>query len=433
MVTHFPVGNDLIHVSFELFRGTTRSLLELAPLVFIVRIIVIKFTLGGSREYGTLLKELVYLYVGFFVFQEVMEVVMQAPRLAENIIKVPDSSPVLEIAQKKWLGFYYMGLGAEQVISIVSSIVYWTVCFLYVVLMALMITIGGYIIFFSTLFRMSWMIKAYMSLILILSMWPFVWYSVDQAFIFAVKSLVNSGSTMSAIIAAIFGGILKLSVPVIGVLAAMKAPVALGAGLFAKAAIGAKPLAVAASLAHKGVQSTSRGIGLPQAIESFRRPVSIEQIERKREQERFRISDIAPRAAYGIHKIKGSINSEKNFKESFQGNTYSSTQNYQEFKSQAQTNHQLRKTVNNRHQLVGKSEKNLSAQRQSTLKSSADQKINVETLSSMKSERLDYEKSQVHKHSHTESKTHRKESTQHITTAARKERRFSRDNEELSK
>jgi len=346
MVAQFPVGNELIVVSFELFRGTTKALLQLAPLVFLVRIIVIKTTLGGSREYGTLLKELVYLYIGFFVFQETMEIVMQAPRLAENVIKAPDSSPLLELGKKKWLGFYYIGLGMQEVISIISSVVYWTVCFLYVVIMALMITIGGYIIFFSTLFRMAWMIKAYISLILILSMWPFIWYSVDQAFMFAVKSLMSSGSTMAAIIAALFGGLLKLSVPVLGVLAAMKAPVALGAGVLANAADGAKPLMATMALAKKAGSSTHRKLGVPQAFETLRRPVNSEEIQRKREQKRFQFNDIAPRMAYGAHRLRQSMTSDTRLTENTKSNEYQNIKNYQEFKSTAQKNLSVRKTLN---------------------------------------------------------------------------------------
>ncbi len=322
MVTSFPFGNDLINASFALYRGTTTSLIQFVPLIFVIRLVIIKATLGGTRDYGELIKELIFLYVGFFIFQEIMELVMKAPQIAEAMISRPVAPQVDMLDKEKSVFYYITGLSSSDLMKMLSTFIYWFVCFLYLVIMALMIAIGAYIILFSTLFKMRWMISAYMSLVLILSMWPFVWYSVDQAFVFAVNSLKHSNSQTGAIVASVIGAIVKLSVPVIGIISAMKTPVGTLAQMKENLSAGAKPIKGSLSTVKNTTQKVGRSLGLDVARESFRSDPIAQERKRsdKLKNRRFSASHFAPFVAYKsqnlANSLKGNLSKSHNSKNS---------------------------------------------------------------------------------------------------------------------
>ena len=309
MVTSFPFGNELIESAFLVFRGTTSSLIKLVPLIFLLRLIVIKITLGGVRDYGELLKELLFLYIGFFVFEEVMEMIMKAPEIAESVISKPVEQVIaISEGDKTWWE-YYFNVSWPDVVKVISSVVYWVVCFFYLIIMSLMITVGAYIILFSTLFRMKWMFTAYMALVMILSMWPFIWYSIDQTFIYVIKNLKSSGSGTASTIAAIIGALLKLSVPIAGFKMAMSTPVSIAQGFKEKLSTGSKPIRGAMGYSAQTIQRAGSTIGLGEAVESFRSAPELREQKAQaiRKNRRFQVSSTMPAIAYGIKRASGSL------------------------------------------------------------------------------------------------------------------------------
>lgn len=314
MVTSFPVGNGLIEASFAIFRGSSQTLLEFVPLIFIIRLVIAKASLASARDYGSLLKDLLFLYVGFFIFREVMEMVMRAPEIAESVINQGTENVVNYKEKEKTFLEAYFGLSAEEILKMIASLIYWFVCFCYVVLMSLMIALGAYIILFSTLFRLRWMMTAYISLVLVLSLWPFIWYSVDQAFIFVVKSLENSQHHTGAIVAGIMGGILKLTVPVVAAFGAMKTPVGMGAQLKESFKTGAAPVSNL-SVKTAGFANKAGGvIGVGRAVESFRGDPLVTENKKIEKKSRIKLGvhDAAPAMAYGAQRAVSSLKNIRN-------------------------------------------------------------------------------------------------------------------------
>jgi len=271
LVTSFPFGNELIESSFLLFKGTSQALIRFVPLILLLRLIITKAMLGGKKDYGEIFKDMLLLYVGFFVFQEIMELVMKAPQLAESVIGI-NESPTLEIEEKdmgvlEWL----IGKPAEDLMKLVSTVLYWFVCFCYLLLMSLMIGVGAYIIFFATIFRMRWMMTAYFSLVLILSLWPFAWYTIDQAFLFVVEGLRASKHNTGVVIAQFLGGTLKLLVPLLGGLAALRMPAKAGSAIRQWSSEGSKPIRDFGSASGRGVAKVGEKLGVNTAMENFRK------------------------------------------------------------------------------------------------------------------------------------------------------------------
>ena len=362
MVASFPFANGLIETCFEVFRGSSKTLLQFVPLIFVVRIILIKATFGGSHDYRELLKEVLYLYVGFFVFQEIMEFVMSTPDMAAQIIKKPKAFDMQ--GKSSWISMV-LKLDGEDIINIISSGVYWIVCFCYLILMGFMITVGAYIILFSSILKMRWMIKAYMSVVLILSLWPFVWYTVDQAFVFAIKGLENSNNGTGTIIAMLVGALLKVSVPMIGLLAAMKAPVAGAISAFNSLREGGKPFAGATKLAYGGVKKAGKAIGADTAIESFRQDPEIKEAKRQEKiaNRKFHINDVAPYAAYSVQKaFKKLPDSKKQSSDAYgQTQTQKKKVDFKEFKENNVVQLDKRRNIKSQQAIHKKSQFNQSS------------------------------------------------------------------------
>lgn len=359
MVTSFPFANGLIETCFEVFRGSSKTLLQFVPLIFIGRIILIKMTFGGSHDYRELLKELMYLYIGFFAFQEVMEFVMSTPEMAAQIIKKPKQ---LDIKEKSSWILNLFKFDMEDFINMVSSGVYWFVCFCYLILMGFMITVGAYIIFFSSLLKMKWMIKAYMSLVLILSLWPFIWYTVDQTFVFVIEGLKNSNSGTGVIIAKVISALLKIFVPILGIFAAMKAPVAGAISAFNSMKEGSKPAAGAAKASYKGAKNVGKALGFDTAVESFRKDPETRESKRqdKIANRKFHMNDVAPMAAYGARKAFNRLPSSEKQKTDAYGQTQLSQKKmgYREFKENNVINLEKRKNFRSQHKINEKTNYN---------------------------------------------------------------------------
>ena len=76
MVTSFPQMPTLINTSFSLFDETSKIFLQLAPMVFLARILLIKLMFKGKMRYGILFQDLLFMFVGFFAFEQVVRFVL---------------------------------------------------------------------------------------------------------------------------------------------------------------------------------------------------------------------------------------------------------------------------------------------------------------------------------------------------------------------
>jgi len=378
VVTSFPFGNGLIEQSFSVFRGSSQTLISFAPLIFLARLVILQATMGGQRDYSALLKELLYLYAGLFVFQEVMEMVMRAPEVADHMLKNPDPI-MIKRKDRGWLEII-TDLFAIDLVNIISSSIYWLVCFCYLIMMSFLITIGAYIILFSTMFRMKWMIKAYLSLVLILSIWPFVWYSVDQAFLFVVKGLESTKHNNGVIIAKAMGGLMKVSVPVVGAAVALKAPVAAVAGAVSQAMKAGASVKNAAGKGVKGAKKIGKAFGIQHAAETVRRDPNrkLDQIESKRRDQRFGLKDTGPALAYGLHRARFALKNDHSVKRMSTDNGHRA--DYPELEKKAPNYRSYRRKLENRYHERKEIQAEVSEISQKNIKRSVEESTNTKRV-----------------------------------------------------
>jgi hypothetical protein len=226
---------------------------------------------------------------------------MSTPQIAAETVQRPKQ--VNLGTKSSWISQLW-SLDVEDIVNMISSLVYWIVCFLYLILMSFMITIGAYIILFSSLLKMRWMMKAYASLVLILSLWPFVWYTVDQTFVFVIQGLQDSNSGTGVMVAKFLCALLKISLPALGFFASMRAPVSMGAKSMNSIKEGARPVTNTSKMAFRGVKGVGSAVGADVARESFRKDPILKDNRREEKiaNRKYQISNVAPYASYSIQR-----------------------------------------------------------------------------------------------------------------------------------
>ena len=130
---------------------------------------------------------------------------------------------------------------------------------------------------------------------------------MDQALIFVISGLKDAKYHNGVLLAKFLCGCIKLSVPIIGAFAAMKAPVAAAFGAFSSLKEGARHGSDIAKTGINSVKKVGSSLGVDTAIESFRKDPEVKQkeIQEKRENRRFHLNDTAPFMAYGVQKAIG--------------------------------------------------------------------------------------------------------------------------------
>jgi len=262
----------------------------------------------GSRDIGALLKDLVFLYIGFYMFREVMEVVLMTPQLAEQVMV---NENILELSKLDFGDGVFakvIGFSTSDKIKILSSWLYWCVKTTYLAFMGVMIGLGAYVIFFSSILGVRWAIRAYAGFIAVISLWPFIWYSVDQGLVFAVRNLSEKGSSTGILVTFIAAGAIKALAPLAGIITAMKIPVGMGQRTVETLKEGSKPIlgtASGAALLTKKI-ATSTGFDGVKGMGKKK----VDALTSGEEQDRsFALKNIGRRSLYGVSRASAKAKS----------------------------------------------------------------------------------------------------------------------------
>lgn len=186
----------------EVFNQTRGYILLLFPLAFFIRI-AFGFIFLKNSSFTDILKDSLFLFLGLFFFTDILKLTLQIPYFVSQELSMGDWREI--------------NLGEGLFINMVKRIVdwlgilsYWISFGLYVVIVSIIGFFAGYILFFGTMFRAYGVLKVFFILLLTVSLWPLLWYSVN----FAVYVVAVSDNALANNV--IIGGasLAKLVVPI---------------------------------------------------------------------------------------------------------------------------------------------------------------------------------------------------------------------------
>jgi|GEM_PF-4841916 len=303
MVTNFPEMKGLMETSFQFFHHSTTDLLKFGSLVFLARICWNKLLLKGPISYGALLRDFLMMFIGFFMFEEVMNFVLEIPSYAESMINAnPNEIDVSGLGEDAESSILFLTVKFAEIINFISIIVFWIIRFIYMVMIGLMIAIGGYIIFFSTILGVRWMGSVFAVILLIVSLWPFLWYSVDSALSNLMNDLIRRGSTYGVVITMLGAATLKLFIPVGSFVYGMKDPVALASKAGGLVMSGLRPGAQGMKLMGRAGGTAASKLGLDKVASKYigkPKDKVVDGAGRVSENIGSKLSQVGPRVAYG--------------------------------------------------------------------------------------------------------------------------------------
>lgn len=328
-MSQFPFFKELVDAAFLVFDSSSKAFMSLVPLVFLARILLTKLMFRSSIHYGNLIRDLLVMYIGFFFFEEVVRFVLNVPEYAENL--VGKTEPV-ELKEFKSSGTFLglLGYTIDEVLGYVSIIAYWIMAFFYFIFMSLMICFGGAVVFFSTMFQMRWMASAFFIIAAMLSMWPFMWYIVDQSVAEILKHIVKSDSDFAMFSTNLGGNLIKIGVPFVGLGYGLKDPLRITNGFKDNIKSSLSPINKAGNFAKNTAKDAAHLTGADKVYGGHVTP-RIESAKGKTLEFKTKSlktsQKMAPLVSYGLGKSLNKINPSKEKRE-IGRKTYKSFTNY---------------------------------------------------------------------------------------------------------
>lgn len=347
-MSHFPYFSQLVDAAFLVFDSSTKAFISLVPLVFLVRIFLIKAMFRSSIHYGQLLRDLMLMYVGFFFFEEIVRFVLKVPEYAENLVGASESVEMKEFKSSgSFLGL--LGYSIDEALKYVAVFFYWLMAFLYFIFISLMICFGGFVVFFSTMFQMRWMASAFFVIMVMLSMWPFLWYVVDHSVAEILKQMMKSSSEFAIFSTNLGGNLVKVGAPLLGLLYALKDPVRVTGGVKESLSHTLNPTKKMGGFAKNRAKDLASVTGTDKVYRGHITP-RIEKMKSKAGSARDRglnaTKQMAPLASYGLAKGLNKISRNKAKNE-----TSEKLKNFSSYKSELDsriTEQEKQKVINRR-------------------------------------------------------------------------------------
>lgn len=248
MIVPFPKDPIMITTAFEVFNGTRESLLIFVPLVMLVRTLLNMVTFKGNVFYLNILTDTVLFFIGMYCLESLMALIIEIPSHAGELISKKDPVVLDKVPDKFY--WFNLAIGLNDFIDYLTGFVFHLLSIIYLMLMSLAIMLGGYIIFFATLFQVRKAFTVFIMLNVFLSLWPFVWYSLDRTFEHILKVQNQNGSAMGTVVTMFVLALMKILIPILGFFGALKTPIGI---------LGAAKMAVKNGLAPVG---SALGFGL---------------------------------------------------------------------------------------------------------------------------------------------------------------------------
>ena len=186
----------------------------LFPLAFFIRI-VFGFIFLRADSFIEILKDSLFLFLGLFFFTDILKMTLQIPYFISSELSFGDWRNIN-------LGDGIFTKALKRFVDWIGIISYWVSFGLYIVIVSILGFFAGYILFFGTMFRAYGMLKVFFILLLVVSLWPLLWHSIN----FAVYTIAVSDNALANNV--IIGGasLAKVFVPLWLISKTSKIPVA---------------------------------------------------------------------------------------------------------------------------------------------------------------------------------------------------------------
>jgi len=202
----FPIDSEAMNKFkglYEVGRGLAYAFL---PVLVMIRALLNLFFLKSSSEYFEIIKDLILAAVLLGCFMQLLEGIISIPTFYADLLRD--------------YATYELKIGDQNVIDSFTYfawfmiVCYWISYVIYFMALALFAAFGAYLIVAGTMFQSYWVLKASFWLLVILSSWPLIWYTIN---IFIGVLTKDQNGITSTLITVILTGV-KLLVPIIAFL-----------------------------------------------------------------------------------------------------------------------------------------------------------------------------------------------------------------------
>ena len=253
-MTDFPMDTVIFNKIIEVFNQTRSYVLLLFPLAFFIRI-AFGFILLKVDSFTDILKDSMFLFLGLFFFTDILKMTLQIPYFVSSELSLGDWRNI-NLGEGLFINFI------RRIVDWIGILSYWISFGLYVVIVSILGFFASYILFFGTMFRAYGMLKVFFILLLTVSLWPLLWYSIN----FAVYTIAVSDNALANNV--IIGGasLAKVFIPIWLISKTSKIPIA---GTLKKISFTGGNLAYAGgSYAYSALNNNTNNVSQNQSIQN---------------------------------------------------------------------------------------------------------------------------------------------------------------------
>lgn len=312
MIIPFPHNSPLLKAAFEVLKGSREGLLVLAPLIVVSRALLNMMTMQGHAQHTKILTDTVLFFIGIYCLESLMTLIMSIPAYASELIA--NKNPVILDKVPPTFSWFNFTLAIADLVDYLTTLIFHLLSILYLLIMSVAIMLGGYVVFFATLFQVRKVFSVFIMICVFLSLWPFIWYSLDRTFEHVLKVQNENGSSMGTVVSLLVLAIMKVAIPVGGFLASLKAPASLAGSAVHAARSGFSSISKAAGLTRKVALFPTRAIGANEVAKMALRPVG-SRLANFGRGAAHTANDLAPFAAYKTSKLIGGSKDHSSFRD----------------------------------------------------------------------------------------------------------------------
>ena len=146
-----------------------------------------------------------------------MMLIMSIPAYAGELVANKDSVNLNKVPSDfHWFSFT---LRIADLIDYLTAFIFHLLSILYLLIMSIAIMLGGYVVFFATLFQVRKVFSVFIMICVFLSAWPFIWYSLDRTFEHILSVQNENSSAMGTVVSLLVLALMKLAIPIIALTA----------------------------------------------------------------------------------------------------------------------------------------------------------------------------------------------------------------------
>lgn len=310
MIIPFPHNSPLLKAAFEVFQGSREGLLIFTPLVVVSRALLNMATMQGHAQHTKILTDTILFFIGIYCLESLMMLIMSIPAYAGELVANKDSVNLNKVPSD--FHWFSLTLRIADIIDYLTTFIFHILSIFYLLIMSVAIMLGGYVVFFATLFQVRKVFSVFIMICVFLSAWPFLWYSLDRTFQHILSVQNENSSAMGTVVSLLVLALMKLFIPVFGFMGCLQAP----AGIAAAAAIatksGAATLSNATSKVARTAWAPAKAVGANEVVGQATRPVA-NRISNAMKTTSDSVRDLAPFAAYKTSQLLGTTSKATSF------------------------------------------------------------------------------------------------------------------------